>query len=115
LAGHAMGMAKASGVALRVVFERLPVHDDFYRLVKAGVTTGCTVANEDNVSGVFENRAGLDRHQREVLFDPQTSGGLLLATPPESAPALLAALLASGHLAAEIGEVLAGPPRIEVV
>jgi selenide,water dikinase len=115
LAGHAMGMAKASGVAIRLVFERLPVHDNFYRLVKAGVTTGCTVANEDNVSAIFENRAGLDRLQREVLFDPQTSGGLLLATPPESAAPLLAALLASGHRAAEIGEVLPGPPRIEVV
>jgi selenide,water dikinase len=115
LAGHAMGMAKASGVAIRVVFERLPVHDDFYRLAKAGVTTGCTAANEDNVSGIFEDRAGLDRVQREVLFDPQTSGGLLLATAPESAPALLAALLAGGHRAAEIGEVLPGPPRLEVV
>ncbi len=115
LAGHAMGMAKASGVAIRFVFERLSVHDDFYRLVKAGVTTGCTVANEDNVRGILEDRAGLDRLQREILFDPQTSGGLLLASPPESAAPLLAALLASGHRAAEIGEVLAGPPRIEVV
>jgi len=115
LAGHAMGMARSSGVALRLVFERLPVHDDFYRLARAGVTTGCTVANEDNVRGVLEDRAGLDRLQREVLFDPQTSGGLLLATPPESAAALLAALLASGHRAAEIGEVLGGPARIEVV
>jgi selenide, water dikinase len=115
LAGHAMGMAKASKAGIRFVFERLPVHDNFYRLAKAGVTTGCTVANEDNVSGIFEDRAGLDRLQREVLFDPQTSGGLLLSTPPERAAALLAALIASGHRAAEIGEVIAGAPRIEVV
>lgn len=115
LAGHAMGVAKASGVAIRLVFERLPVHDNFYRLAKAGVTTGCTVANEDNVSAIFEERAGLSRLQREVLFDPQTSGGLLLAAAPERAAALLTALLASGHRAAEIGEVLPGPPRIEVV
>ena len=108
-------MAKASGTAMRFVFERLPVHDGFYRLAKAGVTTGCTVANEDNVSAVFEDRAGLDRLQREVLFDPQTSGGLLLSVPPESAAALLEALLASGHRAAEVGEVLEGPARLEVV
>jgi selenide,water dikinase len=115
LAGHAMGMAKASGVAIRFVFERLPVHEGFFRLAKAGVTTGCTVANEDNVSGIFEARARLDRSQRELLFDPQTSGGLLLSTPPENADALLAALLATGHGAAEIGAVLPGPPRIEIV
>jgi selenide,water dikinase len=115
LAGHALGIAKASEAALRFVFARLPVHAEVYRLLKAGVTTGCTVANEENVAAVLTDRAGLDRLQREVLFDPQTSGGLLLAVPPESAEALLAALLASGHAAAEVGEVLAGAPAIEVV
>jgi selenide, water dikinase len=115
LTGHALGMAKASNVGIRFVFDRLPVHEGFYRLAKAGVTTGCTVANEDNVEAVFADRAGLDRVQREVLFDPQTSGGLLLAVSPESAPALLADLVASGHRAAEVGEVLEGPARLEVV
>ena len=108
-------MAKASRVAIRFVFERLPVHAEVYRLIKAGVTTGCTVANEDNVSAVLSDYAKLDHIRREVLFDPQTSGGLLLAVPAENAPALLAALLASGHTAADIGEVLEGPARIEVV
>jgi selenide,water dikinase len=115
LAGHALGMARASGAGLRLVFERLPVHDSFYRLAKAGVTTGCTEANEDNVRPAFVDHAGLDRLRRDVLFDPQTSGGLLLATPAGSAPALLAALLAGGHQAADIGEVLTGPPRLEVI
>jgi selenide,water dikinase len=115
LTGHALGMAKASGVGMRIAFERLPVHDDFYRLVKAGVTTGCTVANEDNVRASLDVRARLGRVQREILFDPQTSGGLLLSTPPENAGGLLEALRASGHAAAEIGEVVGGVARIEVV
>jgi selenide,water dikinase len=115
LAGHAFGMARASGVGIRVTFERLPVYESFYRLAKAGVTTGCTDANESNVWDVFTDHAGLGKLQRDVLFDPQTSGGLLLATPSESAPALLDALLASGHQAAEIGEVTEGPARFEVV
>ena len=115
LTGHALGMAKASGVGIRFMFERLPVHEDVFRLIKAGVTTGCTVANEDNVRALLTERVRLDRVRREILFDPQTSGGLLLSTPPEAAPALLDALLASGHRAAEIGEVVAGAPGIEVV
>jgi selenide,water dikinase len=115
LTGHALGVAKASGAGVRFVFERLPVHEDVYRLIKAGVTTGCTVANEDNVREYLKDYAGLDKIRREILFDPQTSGGLLLAVPPETAPALLAALLAAGHQAAEIGEVLEGEVRIEVV
>ncbi|HYO15320.1 MAG TPA: selenide, water dikinase SelD, partial [Thermoanaerobaculia bacterium] len=93
LTGHALGIAKASGVGIRFTFERLPVHEDVFRLIKAGVTTGCTVANEDNVRAFLTERARLDRVRREILFDPQTSGGLLLSTPPEQAPALLDALL----------------------
>jgi selenide,water dikinase len=115
LTGHALGMAKASGAGVRLSFESLPVHAEVYRLIKAGVTTGCTVANEENVAGILQDYARLDRVRREILFDPQTSGGLLLSTPPENAPALLAALLAEGHQAADIGEVLEGPVRIEVV
>src|SRR5262249_6617322 len=48
LTGHALGMAKASGAGVRFVFERLLVHPDVYRLIKAGGATGWTVANGDN-------------------------------------------------------------------
>jgi selenide,water dikinase len=115
LAGHALSMARASGVGIRIEFEHLPVHDGFFRLVKAGVSTGCTDANERNTAPVFVDRYGFDRPQREVLFDPQTSGGLLLATPPDRSDALLTALHETGHHAADIGEVLEGSVRIEVV
>jgi selenide,water dikinase len=115
LTGHALGMARASGVGLRLEFARLPFHDGFFELVKRGISTGCTDANESNVAPVFTDRAGLDRIRRELLFDPQTSGGLLVSVPPEHAGPLLAALRASGHQAAEIGEVLPGAVRIEVV
>jgi selenide,water dikinase len=115
LTGHALGMARASNAGIRIVFARLPVHDGFYRLVEQGVSTGSTRPNEENVAQVLTDHAGLDPVRRAILFDPQTSGGLLLSTPPDQAPRLLDALLASGHRAAEIGEVLDGPARIEVV
>jgi selenide,water dikinase len=115
LAGHALGMARASDAGLRLAFDRLPIHDNFFKLVERGISTGCTDANESNVAPVFDNQARLDRVQREILFDPQTSGGLLLSTPPDEASSLLNALRTSGHQAAEIGEVLPGPVRIEVV
>jgi selenide,water dikinase len=115
LAGHALGMARASGVGIRIVFGSLPVHDGFYRLVESGVSTGSTKPNEANVAPVLTDRAGLDPVHRAILFDPQTSGGLLLSTPPDQAGALLNALGATGHQAAEVGEVLDGPVGIEVV
>ena len=114
-AGHALGVARASRVGLRVHFAALPVHDAFERLVRAGVSTGCTAANAEHArSSIVESRP-LNESQRQLLFDPQTSGGLLLAVPAGAAPALLAALVASGHRAAEIGEVVEGTPRLEVL
>lgn len=115
LAGHALGMARASGVGIRVVFGQIPVHQAFYRLVERGISTGCTEANRQSAAQEFEDQVGLTPGQVEVLFDPQTSGGLLLSVPPEGASELLEELLRTGHQAAEIGEVLPGPPRFQVV
>jgi selenide,water dikinase len=115
LAGHALGMARASGVGLAVEFARLPVHEGFFDLARAGISTGCTEPNRTAAAADLADRAGLDPARAALLFDPQTSGGLLIAAPPETAEALLAALVAAGHRAAEIGEATAGPPRIEVV
>ena len=114
LAGHALGIARASGVILRVAFGRLPVLDGFYLLVKAGITTGGTKANEKYCGDDVVIAAGLDKLQRELVFDPQTSGGLLLSVSRDRAESLLSALGNGGHTAADIGEVVSGPPRVEI-
>ena len=59
--------------------------------------------------------AQLTDAQHELLYDPQTSGGLLVALAADKARALVEALQATGHRAADIGEVLEGPPRVTVV
>ena len=115
LAGHAREVARGSGVTLRLRIADLPVLDGFERLVERGVTTDSTLANRRNCGDVFEDRVGLDPAQLELLFDPQTSGGLLIAAPADRADALLAELLAADHRAADIGEVIEGPPRVEAV
>lgn len=115
LVGHALNIARGSGVALEIVYDALPVHDAFHRLAKAGVSTGCTEANREAAAALFSERRPLARTERELLFDPQTSGGLLIAVPEAAAGALLDALLASGHRAAEIGEVREGPAGVSVV
>jgi selenide, water dikinase len=114
-AGHALEIARASGVGLRIAFGRLPVYEAFYPLFDKGVTTGCTGKNRRHSAPFFEDRAGLSPGQVELLHDPQTSGGLLLSVPEERADALVAALVAAGHRAAEVGEVLDGLPRLELV
>jgi selenide, water dikinase len=115
LAGHALGVAKASGVGLRIRYDALPVYEAFYGLVEKGVTTGCTRGNTRYTASVFEDRRGLKDAELELLHDPQTSGGLFLSVPPDSAERLLEALRKTGHTAAAIGEVLEGPARLEIV
>ncbi len=115
LAGHALNLARNSGVGVEVRWDALPVHDAFFRLVERGITTGCTSDNDEAAAALFEDRRCLTAVQRELLFDPQTSGGLLLPAPPEQADALLAALREGGHRAAEIGVLTEGPPRFTVL
>ena len=114
LAGHAAAIARSSKVALRIDYERLPYHEAFFELVDRGVTTASTKPNRVNVERIYEERCALSQAQSDLLFDPQTSGGLLLAVAPDESAALLDELKQSGHQAAEIGEVLGESPRIIV-
>lgn len=114
LAGHAWNLARESKVALEIELAALPVYELFDELVRQGVSTGCTGLNWQHVASHLGLPAGLSAEQHERLFDPQTSGGLLVALPAERAEAYLAALLATGHRAAAIGAVVDGPAAIKI-
>ncbi len=115
LLGHAWEMAEGSGVGLRIRSQAVPVLDGVVDLAAADVVPG----------GSRANLAWVQPHLRAdpdaalpliVLADAQTNGGLLAAVAPERSAGVLAALVAAGVNAADIGEVLPGPPaRIEVV
>lgn len=105
LIGHGMGLARASGVSLRVRASAVP----FFELAMA-------LAERRQGGGLRRNRMAYEPHVgfsgdvseawRRLLFDPQTSGGLLIAVAEGDAGALLTDLLAAGLRAAEIGEVV---------
>jgi len=115
LSGHLLEMVQASQVAARISFGSLPVYEGFYEMVRLGVTTGATRDLQAHAGPLLEDNAGLDDTQRELLHDPQTSGGLLLAVDARQSEGLLDELIEAGHQAAEIGEILEGPPRMQVV
>lgn len=116
LAGHALTLARASGVALQVEHAALPSYPGFAACVADGISTGCTELNARFAGDDLLLRRPLDAAGRELLFDPQTSGGLLIAVPAERAAALLAALLESGHQAAAVGNVVAAErPTLEII
>ncbi len=102
LAGHGFEMAKASGVCLNIRITDLPVMDEALAVYKKGMTTGTNAYNRKMVKGhlQFENR--LPFWHEEIVFDPQTSGGLLVSVPESQGKDIINALHAKGVSAAKI-------------
>jgi selenide,water dikinase len=115
LVGHGLEIARASGVGLRIEFSALPVYAGFYEMTAAGVSTKGTRNNRAATAAEFEDLRDLDEHQQALLFDPQTSGGLLICTPADQTDALVSALRDAGEPAAVVGEVVEGTPRVTIV
>lgn len=108
LAGHGYEMATASGVGLVLHMERLPVMREALAMYRRGVSTGANPHNRRMVENVLRFAAEGPSWQREIIFDPQTSGGLLAAVAPKAADDLVAALHAADVTqACRIGEVAA--------
>lgn len=88
LLGHAYEMASASNVRFQLDLDRLPVLDGALDLAKQGSIPGGTARNRDYLRGKVFLPENLPDEWDALLFDPQTSGGLLLAVPPEKEAAL---------------------------
>jgi selenide, water dikinase len=106
LIGHASEMAIASGCSLEISAAQVPLLDGARSLVQGNVPGGART-NRDHFEAGVTVAAGIDPVLVDLLYDPQTSGGLLIAVSDGDAPALLSALAAAGVLASRIGRVLA--------
>ena len=95
-AGHAMEMAQGSEAALRIDLDTIPVLPKAYAMYAAGVKTGVNAPNRAKTAPCmrFEDTAAEDK--REILFDPQTSGGLFVALPEAQAAEALTKLHDAG-------------------
>lgn len=103
LVGHAMEMAVGAGVTLRLVFDRVPVMGGVAGLIGDGLVPAGCYRNRDHYSPHLAEAGG---DELLPLFDPQTSGGLLIALPPGSAERFLTLAAARGCYAVPVGEVL---------
>ena len=79
--GHSLEIAKGSGAQINLFYDRLPFYPNALRMYQRGETTGSNKANRKLAEGFFEKKRKLPREEEELLFDPQTSGGLLLLCP----------------------------------
>ena len=114
LLGHGWEMAEGSGVAFRIRAEAVPVLEGVHDLAAKDVVPGGSKANLKWVTPNVRLDPALPPTTAIVLADAQTNGGLLAAVDPARADAVVAALREAGVVPAIIGEVAAGPPRIEV-
>ena len=115
LLGHGLEICRGSRLGARITFSAVPLLDGIEGLAKTPYRTGAAVRNWDSYGAEVSLAAGLDGWQRDVLADPQTSGGLLISVAPEGASAVLARLRDEKFAqAAVIGEMVAGPARIEI-
>jgi selenide,water dikinase len=115
LLGHALEVCRGSGLAADIRFADLPLLDGVADLAQQGCRTGAALRNWASYGSDVTLAASAPEWQRDLLCDPQTSGGLLISTAPEAAGHVLAVLHAAGFAqAAVIGGLQAGPPGITI-
>ena len=115
LLGHALEMCRGASLSARIEMAALPIFPAAARLAESGIATGASRRNWASYGAEVDLPPGLPEWRRNLLSDPQTSGGLLIACDPATAPSLVALARRRGFAAAaDIGEFTAGPPRVRV-
>ena len=92
LLGHSYEMAQGSGCSIHILSQQVPYHPEAYELAEMGFIPAGAYRNRAHVQDGVCVPGDVSRALQDIFYDPQTSGGLLIALPEEAAPALLRAL-----------------------
>ncbi len=106
LGGHVYEMASASGVTLEIEFSKVKLLPGTIAHAQAGALTGGANANRDHLVGKISIAEHHPTYVHDIIYDAQTSGGLLIAIGSDRADDTLAALLDGGVDAAVIGQAV---------
>ncbi|WP_138473281.1 selenide, water dikinase SelD [Poseidonocella sp. HB161398] len=112
LAGHALEMATASGVAIELVLRDIPLYEGALALCKAGIRS--TIFEDNRAAADWQMTGKTGKARAQLLHDPQTCGGLLAALPPMAAMEAVAEIAAAGGTAHVIGHVTKGAPGLHL-
>jgi len=91
LMGHSVEMASASNVTIHIKTYNIPLFDDVIEAAQMGLVPAASYGNRKAITDVQVD-ANLDGVWTDILFDPQTSGGLLFSVPATEGPNLVKAL-----------------------
>ena len=106
LVGHCMEMAEASGVSISLRKDKIPVLEGARELARMGMVPAGAYTNKSYAGG-RGNLKGVEPDLEDIIFDPQTSGGLLISLPEDKAELLLDLLSPeTARGCAVIGEVM---------
>ena len=111
--GHALEMAEGSGIGMRIRSAEVPYFKGIRPFVEEGLVPGGLIRNRKFREKQLDVGPGCPDWLIDILFDPQTAGGLLISLPPEAAEGLLRKMHAAGiDEAAIVGEVIPAPKGI---
>ena len=108
LMGHLGEMARSSGVDVEIVWDDLPVFDGLIDCLASGIVPGGIERNRESSREAADPAEGVTEAMLDVCFDPQTSGGLVIALPDKKADGFVSALRDKGVLGATIVGRVAG-------
>ena len=115
LLGHGLEMARGSGLDAVIDADAMPLLPTVEALARRGIKSGASGRNWTSYGASVDLPDGLPDWRRDLLCDPQTSGGLLLAVAPDAAEAVLALVRDRGFgLACRVGEMIPGAGRVRV-
>jgi len=115
LAGHALEMARGAGLQARIDWRAVPIIEGVEALARDGFVTGASGRNWAGYGDDVQLDAGLPAVARDLVTDPQTSGGLLVSCRPDAVDAVLACFRDGGFGdAAVVGRMAGGPPGLVV-
>jgi selenide,water dikinase len=114
LVGHALELAEASEAAVRLDVSRIPLLPGAEEYAGVGCIPGGTVSNGHTFEPRTRGLPQVSKPWLDLLFDPQTSGGLLVALPPQDAREFQARLRGARHEAVVVGSVIEGA-GVEIV
>ena len=112
--GHASEVAKASGVSVTIESREVPVFAGVLAIIGPNQSGGMGT-NRDHFRSGVRVAPGVDPDREAILYDPQTSGGLLIAASREAADRVAKALADAGVRASRIGSVGPSQPGVQIV
>ncbi len=116
LLGHTLEMCRGAGLTAEIAFPGAPLLEGVESLARAGIRTGASGRNWASYGDSVRAPVDLPEWCRDLLTDPQTSGGLLIAVEPARADVVLDLVGSHGFVrAAIVGRLVDGPPEIGII